>query len=81
VILITTILGCCGLSRNSHKLVLSYSVLLATIFVVEVSTGMLAYFYRGKLSLELADNLQERFAVKYGVDNETTVAVDTMQIT
>ncbi len=81
VILVTTVLGCCGLSRNSHKLVLAYAVLLAIIFVVEVGAGMLAYFYRGRLATELADNLNEKFASQYGVDNETTAAVDSMQIT
>ena len=42
----TTFVGCLGLSRNAQKTVLAYSVLLALIFVVEVSAGMLAYFYR-----------------------------------
>ena len=37
--------------------------------------------HRGKLSLELADNLGEKFSKQYGIDNDTTVAVDTMQIT
>ena len=36
---------------------------------------------RGKLSLELADNLGEKFSKQYGIDNDTTIAVDTMQIT
>jgi len=81
VILCTTFVGCFGLSRNSRKTVLAYSALLAIIFVVEVGAGMLAYFYRGKLSLELADNLGEKFSKEYGIDNDTTVAVDTMQIT
>ena len=80
MIVVTTIFGCWGLNRGSHKLVLFYACLLALIFVIELSAGILAYIYRGQVSGELAQNLEQKFKVEYGVNNETTVAVDHLQM-
>ena len=78
--MMTTILGCYGLNRSSHRLVLFYSCLLTLIFVIELSAGTLAYLYRSQVSGELALNLERKFQVEYGTDNDTTVAVDHLQM-
>lgn len=80
VVILTTILGCCGLTKTSNSLVLTYSVILALILLVEVGVGVFAFYYRGRVSNELADNLQVKFGQEYGANNETTFAVDKLQI-
>jgi hypothetical protein len=40
------LVGCCGISRESHSLVLTYSALLSIVFLAEVAAGVMAYLYR-----------------------------------
>ena len=46
LVLVVTLVGCCGISRESHSLVLTYSLLLSLVFLAEVGAGVLAYLYR-----------------------------------
>lgn len=80
VVLMTTILGCCGIMKTSRSMVLTYSIVLVIIFLIEIGAGVMAYMYRRQLSTELADNLTEKFNTRYGIDNDTTEAVDHLQI-
>ena len=46
LVLVVTLVGCCGISRESHSLVLTYSFLLSLVFLAEVGAGVMAYLYR-----------------------------------
>jgi hypothetical protein len=46
LVLVVTLVGCCGISRESHSLVLTYSALLSIVFLAEVAAGVMAYLYR-----------------------------------
>lgn len=61
LILVVTLVGCCGISRESHSLVLTYSLLLSVIFLAEVGAGVLAYLYRESLNNELSQTLTTKF--------------------
>ncbi len=61
LVLVVTLVGCCGISRESHSVVLTYSLLLSIIFLAEVGAGVLAYLYRESLSHELSATLSTKF--------------------
>ncbi len=75
-----SILGCIGLCRGSHKQVMAYATVLGLIFALEVGAGALAYIYKGRVGNELEQGLRGKFTDEYGVNNETTAAVDELQI-
>ena len=79
VILIVAIAGFCGASRNHHGVILTYSILLCLVFIAEIGAGVLAYLYKDQLADRLGSNLQIRLRDDYGINNDTTVAVDHLQ--
>lgn len=80
IILCVTVIGCCGISRGNHCLVSSYSVLLSIIILAEAIAGSMAYLYRTQVKAELSENLEEQFNKLYGINNDTTFAVDHLQL-
>ena len=46
LVVTVTILGCCGISRESNSLILSYSGLLAITVLLQCIIGLTAYIYR-----------------------------------
>ena len=79
VILIVAIAGFCGASRNNNCLISTYAILLCLIFMIEIGAGLLAYFYKDQLANHLGRNLQIRLRDEYGINNDTTIAVDHLQ--
>ena len=47
--------------------------------MIEIGAGLLAYFYKDQLANHLGQNLQIRLRDEYGVNNDTTIAVDHLQ--
>ena len=45
-----TLLGCCGISRESNTLILTYSGLLAVTVLLQSTIGITAYIYREQVS-------------------------------
>jgi len=70
LVLVVTLVGCCGISRESHSIVFTYSLLLSVIFLAEVGAGVLAYLYRESLSHELSATLSIKF---HQVRNQNSV--------
>ena len=79
VILIVAIAGFCGASQNNNCLISTYAILLCFIFIVEIGAGVLAYLYKDQLAEHLGQNLQIRLRDEYGINNDTTIAVDHLQ--
>ncbi|KAK7864772.1 hypothetical protein R5R35_012268 [Gryllus longicercus] len=46
VIFVVAFFGCCGAVRENHCMVVTFSVLLLTIFCVELAAGICGYVYR-----------------------------------
>jgi len=79
-ILVTTIIGCCGISRESHLLMYSYAVLCGILILVEVAGGVTSYVYRQTVHQELVVSLNSSIVQEYGNVNSTTAAIDSLQI-
>ena len=47
--------------------------------MIEIGAGLLAYFYKDQLAEHLGRNLQTRLKDEYGINNDTTIAVDHLQ--
>jgi len=80
VILLVAISGFCGLSQDSSRVILTYSVFLLLIFLGEIGAGILAYLYKQVVIDHLGQSLTNVFLQKYGVHNLTTGAIDDLQM-
>ena len=50
LIFVITFFGCCGAIKESHCMTLTFAVLLAVIFIIEVGCGIGAYSARDDVS-------------------------------
>ena len=80
MILLVAISGFCGLSQDSSRVILTYSVFLLLIFLGEIGAGILAYLYKQVVIDHLGQSLTNVFLQKYGVHNLTTGAIDDLQM-
>ena len=46
IIILITVLGCCGISRERNKMILLYGCLLAITVLIQCTIGVTAYFYK-----------------------------------
>jgi len=78
-----TLLGCCGISRESQHLILTYSGLLAITVLLQSSIGVTAYIYREQVHHELVVSLNRSVSREYGDfnHNQTTEAINDLQST
>ncbi|XP_026774527.3 CD151 antigen isoform X1 [Pangasianodon hypophthalmus] len=88
VVMLTGILGCCATIRENKRLLIVFFVLLLLIFLLEITAGVLSYWYYQecfpfcyKLNDELRADLKETMVEKYQhPDHEhITRAVDKLQ--
>jgi len=81
LVVIITVIGCCGISREGKGIILAYGSLLALTIVIQVAVGVTAYLYREKVHNELVLSLNSSFSKEYGLSehNVTTAAVDDLQ--
>ena len=50
VVITITLLGCCGISRESNTMILTYSGLLAITVLLQSTIGITAYIYREQVT-------------------------------
>jgi len=79
LVVLVTVLGCSGISRESRCQIQSYSILLIVVLVLEASAGAIAYVYRDQVHHELTKSLVTTLKRDYAVDNATTISFDNMQ--
>ncbi|CRL05716.1 CLUMA_CG018746, isoform A [Clunio marinus] len=77
--LLASIIGCCGVKRESFSIILIYIVLLILVFLFELSAGTLAYIYERNVPEELNMTLSDTFTQNYAVNERHTKAIDLMQ--
>ena len=53
-----TLIGCCGISRESRNLILVYSGLLAITVLLQSTIGITAYIYRDQVRLKEGSRVQ-----------------------
>jgi CD63 antigen len=51
IIFFVTFFGCCGAIKENHCMTITFSVLLAFIFLLELGAGIAAYMLRSDVSL------------------------------
>ncbi|XP_071441500.1 CD63 antigen-like [Hetaerina americana] len=78
IIFILSFLGCCGAARESHGMLISYSVLLCCVFVVQVVIAVLAFVYRDSFNKIVEENLTEIYG-DYKISSDDKALVDDLQ--
>lgn len=83
IIVLVTVLGCCGMSRESNRMIFIYGCLLAITVLLQLTIGVTAYFYREQVHKELITSLNLSITTEYGVlgKNNTSAAIDDLQST
>ncbi|XP_046384422.1 23 kDa integral membrane protein-like isoform X2 [Ischnura elegans] len=78
IVFILSFLGCCGAARESHGMLISYSVILCAIFVVEIVIAALAFVYKSDFERVAKEGFHDLYA-DYDNDMEVKKAVDGIQ--
>lgn len=81
IIVLITVIGCLGISRESNKLILVYGCLLSITILIQCTVGVTAYFYREQVHKELIESLNASITKDFGVTDFTTDAVNDLQST
>ena len=50
LVILITVLGCCGISRESERMITVYWILLGLMVLVQCIIGVTAYFYKDQVS-------------------------------
>jgi len=62
IIFIVAFFGCCGAIKENYCMVLTFSVLMITIFILELSAGISGYVLRNEAAVMLRSNLNKTMA-------------------
>ncbi|XP_043242338.1 CD63 antigen-like isoform X2 [Amphibalanus amphitrite] len=68
VIFFVAFMGCCGAIRESYCMTMTFAVLLALIFILELAAGITAYVLRDDIRTTLNTNMQATMQ-NYGKDD------------
>ncbi|PSN47125.1 hypothetical protein C0J52_14500 [Blattella germanica] len=78
IVLIVSFLGCCGAVKEHHCMVISFSVLLALVFVMELSGGIAGYVMRNE-AMDMLKMKLNNTRFDYNSNHELTKLWDFMQ--
>ncbi|CAB0037634.1 unnamed protein product [Trichogramma brassicae] len=78
VVFITSFFGCCGAVKENHCMIITFSVLLILIFVLELGAGISGYMMRGKVSSMLEKCMNDTL-VAYNSREDYRTSWDIMQ--
>jgi len=59
IIFAITFFGCCGAVKDNHCMIMTFAVLLALIFVIELGAGISSYVMRVKLHVIIETNMEK----------------------
>ncbi|CAG7723418.1 unnamed protein product [Allacma fusca] len=79
LVLIASVIGCCGIKKSNRCFLLIYILMLLLVFLLEAKAGILAYIYREQAYQDLKSYLNETFIESYGTDASKTDAIDSLQ--
>lgn len=57
IVFIVSFFGCCGAVKENHCMIITFSVLLLSIFALELGAGIAGYMMRGKVRAMVEDRL------------------------
>ena len=79
LVLIASVVGCCGFRNSDRCYLLVYILLLLLVFLLEAKAGILAFIYREQAFNDLQTHLNTTFVDTYGIDEVKTEAINDMQ--
>lgn len=78
IIFVIGFFGCCGAYKENYCMVMTFAVLLAIIFIMEIAAGIAAYVLRNQLQGEILKNM-EKTMLNYGKVEGVTKTWDLVQ--
>lgn len=78
IIFFVAFFGCCGAIRENHCMVMTFSILMGVIFVMELSVGIAGYILSDETTDVLTSNLNASMA-RYNQSQELTEVWDQLQ--
>lgn len=77
-VFIVAFFGCCGSLKENHCMLFTFSVIMAAIFVAEVTIGITGYMLRSEVANVLTKGLNSTM-YEYKTNNETVQLWDDLQ--
>ncbi|XP_046681138.1 CD63 antigen-like [Homalodisca vitripennis] len=71
--------GCCGALRESHCMIVTYAVLLLTLFLLQVAVAVLAYTFRSQTNSVVSNAITKAYDDYNLPDSKTKEWIDKMQ--
>uniref|UniRef100_A0A1B6IUB8 Tetraspanin n=1 Tax=Homalodisca liturata TaxID=320908 RepID=A0A1B6IUB8_9HEMI len=71
--------GCCGALRESHCMIVTYAVLLLTLFLLQVAVAVLAYTFRSQTNSVVSNAITKAYDDYNLPDSKTKEWIDNMQ--
>lgn len=78
VLILVGFLGCCGSIKDNRFMLIAFFVMILCVFLIELSAGIVAFTYRGRLEDELAESFLGAMN-KYGIKDKETKGIDKAQ--
>jgi len=78
VMFVIAFLGCCGSVKESHAMVMTYSVLVGLVLVIQIGAAVAAYYKSDEITDLVKQGLKDTLP-KYGNDTETRRLWDYVQ--
>ncbi|XP_013775592.1 CD63 antigen-like [Limulus polyphemus] len=74
IVFVLAFLGCCGAWKDSYWMLMTFAVLLAIIFALELAAGIAAYVYRKDVGKSFTEGMEDDLK-----QNETNSGWDKIQ--
>jgi CD63 antigen len=78
VVIVVSFFGCCGAYKENHCMVVTFSVLLGAVFILEISAAIAAFLLRYQIENVLRDQVNKSLKI-YGSDASVTKAWNEVQ--
>ncbi|XP_060529013.1 CD63 antigen-like [Cylas formicarius] len=69
IIFVVAFFGCCGAVKENHCMIITFSVLLCLVLILEVAAGVVGYIRRNDVGIMLEDTLNSTM-YKYNTNQE-----------
>lgn len=78
IIFVVGLFGWVGALKENHCMVLTFAILMAVIFVLEITTGIIAFHSQGTLEVVVEKGMEDA-RDRYPISNATQIAFDALQ--
>ncbi|KAK3734153.1 hypothetical protein QZH41_017123, partial [Actinostola sp. cb2023] len=78
LVVFVCIVGCVAVIKENRFILVSYIIMLVLVFILEISTGLVALIYRNEISDELLYGIKGKIN-QYGFADDVTKSIDELQ--